>query len=295
MHAAPEVYGVGQCCLDCVGVSDSYPAQDAKCELQALYHDGGGPTATALVALATWGRRCRFDGVVGDDAAGEDIRAGLDRQGVDVHGLRVRRGACSQFAFIHAEPGRGHRTIFWRRATGEPLRPDELDDAALCGARMLYTDGLQIEAALAAAARARAAGVPVFVDAGSLRDGMLELAALADSFVVGEPFSRALSGGDHRVTCRLLQARGARRTGVTLGVDGYLVLEGDTWIEGRAYRVDAVDTTGCGDVFHAGLAYGDLLGWPVRRSLDFAAWAASRVSLAPGGRRGIPSAEDYPG
>jgi sugar/nucleoside kinase (ribokinase family) len=80
--------------------------------------------------------------------------------------------------------------------------------------------------------------VPVVVDAGSLREGMLDLA--------------------------LNQGRLIRRP---------------------AYPVAAVDTTGCGDVFHAGFICGLIKGWTVDRSLD---WAASRVSLKLGGRAGIP-------
>ncbi|MGE5310482.1 MAG: PfkB family carbohydrate kinase, partial [Nitrospirota bacterium] len=50
----------------------------------------------------------------------------------------------------------------------------------------------------------------------------------------------------------------------------------------------AVDTTGCGDVFHGGFTYGLLRGWNVEKSLEFAAWAAAMVSLQLGGRAGIP-------
>jgi sugar/nucleoside kinase (ribokinase family) len=57
--------------------------------------------------------------------------------------------------------------------------------------------------------------------------------------------------------------------------------------------MDTLDTTGCGDVFHAGITYGVLGGWDLKRSLDFAAWAAALVSTKLGGREGIPAAKDY--
>ncbi len=60
-----------------------------------------------------------------------------------------------------------------------------------------------------------------------------------------------------------------------------------------AYKVDAIDTTGCGDVFHAGFTYGLIHGWDKLKCLDFGAWAASRVSLKLGGRSGIPDVKDY--
>jgi sugar/nucleoside kinase (ribokinase family) len=55
-----------------------------------------------------------------------------------------------------------------------------------------------------------------------------------------------------------------------------------------------MDTTGCGDVFHAGAAFGVVSGWDVGKSLDFGAWAAAMVSTRLGGREGIPAKENYP-
>ena len=43
----------------------------------------------------------------------------------------------------------------------------------------------------------------------------------------------------------------------------------------RAYCVNVVDTTGAGDIFHAGFIYGLLQGWPLERQLDFACAAAA--------------------
>ena len=95
--------------------------------------------------------------------------------------------------------------------------------------------------------------------------------------------------------CRELAALGPRLVGVTLGARGYVALEDGESIEGAAHRVRAVDTTGCGDVFHAGVAFGVLEGWGTRKCLDFAAWAAARVATRLGGRAGIPQRDEYRG
>ena len=57
------------------------------------------------------------------------------------------------------------------------------------------------------------------------------------------------------------------------------------------FAVDAVDTTGAGDVFHAGAVYGLLQGWPVDDTLRFAAAAAALKCERIGGRPGIPTLE----
>ncbi|HON23857.1 MAG TPA: PfkB family carbohydrate kinase [Syntrophales bacterium] len=284
-----DVFGLGQCSLDYIGIFDAYPAPDTKHEFQDLIVQGGGPVATAMVALSRWGQRCFFCGVVGDDDLGKRIRASLETEGVDTGGLLIRSGEGSKFAFIIAEPATGRRTILWRRPTGKAIEPGEIDRAMIERSRLFYTDGLFIAASLHAASIARKAGVPVMVDAGTLRDGMLELAALADFFIVSETFSRTLTGEDGPIeTCRRLAALGPRLTGVTLGPKGYIALCREEVLQAPAHRVAVVDTTGCGDVFHAGVAYGLLRGWEARRCLDLANWAAACVSTQPGGRSGIP-------
>ena len=145
-----QVYGLGQCALDILGKIDAYPPPDVKCEFSGMVIQGGGPVATALVALSRWGLSCAFSGILGDDLFGQMTKASLDEEGVNTGGLLVREGFKSQFAFIVAEPGTGRRTIFWQRPTGPPPNPDEIDYALIRQARVVLTDGLFPEAALAA-------------------------------------------------------------------------------------------------------------------------------------------------
>jgi sulfofructose kinase len=295
MDRFSQVFGLGQCSLDCIGKVDAYPPPDVKCECSVLVTQGGGPVATALAALSRWGVSCCFTGVIGDDLFGNMIKESLEAEKIDTSRLLVREGAESQFAFIAAEPEeQGRRTIFWRRPTGNPPGPEEVDYVGLRGARVFHTDGLFMEASLAAAEAARAANVSVVVDAGSLREGMLDLARLSDYFLASENFAMALVGDDGPVkACFRLSELGPRVVGVTLGPKGYVALVGEKIIEQPAYPVRAVDSTGCGDVFHAGFIYGLLQGWQADQCLDLGAWAASRVALKLGGRAGIPSLESW--
>ena len=287
MKKAPLVFGIGQCSLDHLGLVPVYPPPDVKCEFTSLILQGGGPAATALVALKRWGARCHIAGVLGDDGFGEQIKALLDAEGIDTTGLQIRKRHQSQFAFIASEPALARRTIFYQMPTGEPLRPEEINIDNLLKSRALHTDGLFAEASLFACRKAKESGIPVIVDAGTLRDGMLEMAKLSDCFVTSEVFSNAFAETPAE-TCRKLAAMGVRLPGVTLGKRGYVALVDGRFIEKEAYPAKAIDTTGCGDVFHAGLIYGILHGWSAEKCLDLGAWAAARVSEKMGGRSGIP-------
>ncbi len=290
-----DVIGVGQCSLDYLGRIEAYPPPDVKCEFRDLTIQGGGPTATALVALARWGLRAVLCSVVGDDAFGDEILASLCREGVDTRHVLVREGRTSQFAFIVAEPENGRRTIFWQRPTGEPLRPEEVPLDEVRAARVLLTDGLFMDAALRAAEAARKASVPVVVDAGSLRDGMLELARRSDHFIASETFARSLVGESNpEEACRKLAELGPPVVGVTLGPRGSVFHADGLFFREPAFAVEAVDTTGCGDVFHGAYVYGLLRGWALERRVRFASWAAARVATRLGGRTGIPFPSQFP-
>jgi sulfofructose kinase len=285
-----HVFGLGQSSLDYIGKISDFPAPDVKCEFNDMVMQGGGPVATALVALARWRLSCYFAGTIGDDYFGRMIEDSLKDEGINIGGIVRREGSSSQFAFIMAEPYKARRTIFWQRPAGTPIRPEEVDITMLRKSRVFHTDGLFTEASIFAAGDAKMFGIPVVVDAGTLRDGMLELAGMSDYFIVSETFARQFSGSDDPAdACRKLAEFGPRVTGVTLGKDGYVALAEGKVIRKPAYPVDAVDTTGCGDVFHAGFIYGLVRKWDLEKSLDFAAWAAAMVSMKMGGRTGIPT------
>lgn len=281
---ALDVFGLGQCTFDRMGIVPVLPEADGKREIEAEHEQVGGPIATALNALASWGRRCAIAGVVGDDLEGDAIRGGLG--GVDTSRLLVRVGARSQRAFVAVERGTGRRTIYWRRPTGMPPDPLEIRPPE---ASVFLCDGLYAEASVACARVAKT----VVVDAGTLREGTIALLPLAHVFVASESFAREFAG-DPREACARIREAGAAVAGVTLGARGYVASFGDTWLERPAHAANAVDTTGCGDIFHAGLVEGFLSRWPWERCFDFAAWAAARAAEHLGnrapGRAGYPEA-----
>lgn len=285
------VSGLGQASLDTIVLTRGFPEEDSKKEVEEIVVQGGGPVATALVSLSRLGVRTRFSGVVSDDPAGREIRRGLRVEGVDTGHLVVRKGALSQRAFIVVNLKKGTRTILWKRPTAEALRPDELKRSFLRGADFLLLDGLMKEASLEAARRAGAAGVPVMIDAGRLRPGMLALCRLSRYIVASEEFSRALAP-THEDTLVRLSRYGPSSVTITLGPRGSV-----TWAGGRvfytpAFKVRAVDTTGAGDVFHGGYIYGLLSGWSIERTVTFASAFAALKCRHPGGRTGIPTLEE---
>jgi len=284
------VVGIGQCSWDYLAMVDSYPATDTKKEVLRWEEQGGGPVATALVTLSRLGIPCRFHGVVGDDSTGQQIRHSLAKENIDVSGLLQRDGAQSQKAFIAIEKTKGTRTIFWKRPSGEELTAGELGSYFLEKGDFLLLDGLMKDVSLYAAERANHLNIPVMLDAGSLREGMIDIAARCDYVVASEEFARDLGWNDDpehfRQTIREL---GFRVTTITLGERGSVTFIRDEIIEVPAFKVNVVDTTGAGDVFHGGYIYGLLQEWEIRECVKFASAVAALKCREIGGRAGIPS------
>jgi sulfofructose kinase len=289
MEVVMTVVGIGQCSWDMLAIVDSFPQADTKKEVLEWEEQGGGPVATALAALSRLGIPCRFYGVIGDDREGAAIRQSLIEEGVDVAGLVTRPNASSQTAFIAIDKSKGTRTIFWKRPTGAPLAMEELPPDFLNGAEFLLLDGLMKDVSLFAAQQAGKEGVPVMLDAGRVRDGMLELARMSDYVVGSEEFAGELGWKDApEPFSREVKKLGFGITTITLGTRGSVTFAGDGVISCPAFSVETVDTTGAGDVFHGAYLYGLLQKWPLRGTIRFASAVAAMKCRKLGGRAGIP-------
>lgn len=292
-HKPPIVVGFGQCSLDILGQTDSYPELDQKTELNSLLLQGGGPVATALVTLARLGVPVAMVGAVGDDVFGRNIRQGLAEEKVDCTYLVQSPGASSQVAFI-AVDAEGHRNIFWHRGTARPAVPDAFPALLSNSVRILHLDGLHLEQSIAAATLARSMKVVTVLDAGTLRPGMERLLPLIDHLVVSEKFaSQVVHRNDPEAALKQLAGYGAGAVTVTLGKAGSLSMNVDGQVfRQAAFAVAAIDTTGCGDVFHGGYIYGVLRDWPLPQTVRFAAACAALKTRAMGGRTAIPTLQE---
>jgi len=85
---------------------------------------------------------------------------------------------------------------------------------------------------------------------------------------------------------------GCRVTGVTLGKKGVLAWDGTRFHYCPGFRVQAVDTTGAGDIFHGAFVYGLLQDWPLERNLEFSCAAAALNCTFLGARGGIRPVEE---
>lgn len=286
-----QVVGLGQACVDYLGTIPSYPPEDGKMELRDLHMQCGGPASTALVTLARMAVQTSFLGSISDDPFGQEIIRGLLEENVDFTFLKMTPGYTSQFAFIAINKNDGRRTIFWHRGSVPHLSASDVDLRSFANGRILHTDGLMIEASIEAARQAREMGLTVVMDAGTFREGYRDLVSLVDVLIASERFVEPLAGtaDPPEKILETLREWGPREVIITLGPRGSIGLHDGEIISQKAYPIDAVDTTGAGDVYHGAYIYGLLQGWDMPECMRFASAASAMKCREIGARKGIPS------
>ena len=290
--ALADIVAIGLNATDTLIRVPRFPAFDSKTKILSSALLPGGQAATAAVACRRWGLRSRYVGKIGDDAAGRLQREEFAREEVEAHLIEVPNCA-SQLAFIIVDQSTGERTILWQRDDRLDLRAEELPREWIRGARLVHVDGHPCAPAAAAARWAREAGAVVTADLDNLYPGVEALLEHIDFMIGSRDFPERLLGiPDLLNRCRRSRAASAAAwPGATLGRDGVLAWDGIRFHYCPAFRVDAVDTTGAGDVFHAGFAYSLLRGDTLPVILEFSCAAAGSELHGAGRARRNSSGE----
>lgn len=273
----PYVVCVGAATLDTIFAVPEHPRPDGRVVASKLVRAGGGPAATAAVALARLGVRVFLVAAVGDDDAGEAIRAGLVDEGVDVSELIVEPGARSIESTILIEGE--NRTIVTFPGTLGPLELGSRARELCAGAAWTHVDQLGWPAVADLDVR-------LSVDGGNPIPG-LDLRRVALYAPTEEALRDAFGNAQHALDAGadvVVKTRGAA------GATAYTKHGGR--VEAAAPAVDVVSTLGAGDVFHGALLAQLVRDVPLERALPAANAAAALSCRALDGRSAIPSADE---
>ena len=288
-YSSVDLVGVGLNATDTLIALAEFPVRGSKVEYRVETVMPGGQVATTVVACRLWGMSTRYVGKLGTDDAATLHANAFAAAGVEAQLVRVA-GAASPRSLILVDHD-GERTVLCRRDEQLILQPEELTREWIVNARALHVDGYDTAAATRAAQWAREAGIPVVADLDELYPGVEELIRNVDYLIVSRDFPTRLTGERdlHTALRQIQRTYGCRLAAATLGPDGVLAWDGSEFLHRSAYRVPVVDTTGAGDIFHAGFIYAMLQGWPLERQMDFACAAAALNCTAEGARGSIQS------
>lgn len=256
--------------------------------------ESGGSGANTMIGVALLGGTACYTSRVGNDEHGNLYRAGLQEKGVRPN-LGVGDGQTG-ISLILITPD-AQRTMCTYLGQARGLHRDDIRLADLQASRYLYVTGYlwdtdnQKEAVLYAMREANRAGVRVALSLSDPfcvnrhKDDFLRLIRDHVDVLFGNASeAQMLTDTDSpRDAVRALAAHSALAV-VTMDDKGSLIQQGETVHEIPVYPVTAVDTTGAGDMYAAGLLYGLTHGLPHEITGRIASYAAAQVVAQLGPR-----------
>lgn len=292
----PELVALGELLIDFT------PCGVSETGMLRYERNPGGAPANVAAAASRLGLRAAFIGKVGDDLHGRFLRATLEGLDIDVSGLRLDPDKPTTLAFVELKAGGERDFSFVRRGCGDTqLRPEEVPEALIRGAKVLHLGTLSLtdeparSATLRAVAIAEEAGVPISCDVNyraplwsseaAFRRACRELLPHVQMLKVSQEEALLLTGLDEpaRAAEALRRDFGPMTVAVTLG-------EGGAWLDGDlcpAFPARALDATGAGDCFWACWLFAKLRG-----RADSLRFACAGASLCVEQRGAIPAMPD---
>ena len=256
----------------------------------------GGSAANTVVALADFGGTAAFVGKVGDDEIGEFFMKDMRELGVIVDvkpAAETPTGTCAVLITEDAQ-----RTMLTNLAASTTLTENDIDEATIKRAKYIYVEGYLLtgESTKAAAYKAmdlaKANDVKVAFTASDpflvnmIRDEIWDLiTGPVDLFFCNEEEAKSLTGESDAVIAAGKIHQHSENVALTLGAKGSLVMHGGEAFPIEGVEIDAIDTTGAGDMYAGALLYGITSGglsW--KDAGHLASHAAARIVSQMGAR-----------
>lgn len=260
----------------------------------SLHRCAGGSAANTVVALADFGGSAAFVGKVGDDETGRFFLEEMRELGiaVEVQPAATQTGTCAVLITADAQ-----RTMLTHLGAATTLTADDVDEAAIRAAKYVYIEGYLLTGETTKAAAYRAielaksnqtkvaftASDPFLVNL--IRDEIWELiTGPVDLFFCNQQEAVSLTGLSDPIACASQIHEHAENVALTLGEKGSIVMHGGESYPIEGVQVDAIDTTGAGDMYAGGLLYGITNGMSWRQAGHLASQAAARIVAQMGAR-----------
>lgn len=302
MSQNPDILGIGAPFVDhIIQVSEEYISQlpgkkggmwpvDYRTLTKIINSSGSAPTlilggsgANTIKGLANFGYRCALSGKIGTDEAGRKFLASMKSLGITSF-LQPTHNPTSQVVCL-ITPDK-ERTMRAFLGASEEMRGEDLDPRNFVGVRLVHIEGYSIMkegVAQRAMELAKSVGAKVSFDLGSFevvkayKKALIELLArYVDIVFSNQEETLALTGREPEKGCEVL--RDICETAVILlGKEGCLVGQGTREVYCPAFKVDAVDSTGAGDLFASGFLHGVLQGCSLEECARYGALTGAAV------------------
>ncbi|MET4391686.1 sulfofructose kinase [Bradyrhizobium sp. F1.4.3] len=288
---APRILCIGIPVRDLTFRVEAVPARGSKANASHLAEICGGNALNAAIAIARLGGRAAFTGPMGNaqETSSRFILERMATEGIETTHIVRMPGLMTPVSAIMIEPsGERTLTIYRDPALWTVQLPDANELLADCQAVLVESRCASFCTDLCAAARRRGIAIIVGVDrAMALTDNLLT--AASHLLFASEQLQETTDVADDGEALKRLARLTPAFLAATRGPHGTIWLnEGGELEETPAFPVQAIDTLGAGDVFHAAFTLRLAESGDVREALRFAAAAAALKCTRHGGGMAAP-------
>ncbi|MGC8949335.1 MAG: sugar kinase [Thermoprotei archaeon] len=273
-----------------------------------------GAPAIFADACARLGLHCGLIGVVGADDFGQLLLTRLEKDGVDISYVKIKRNYTTGTAFVMYNSSGARKFIFHlRHAAAGQLSPHHVNIDYISKARLLHVMGSTLavnrrsyKACYRAMELAKKACItitfdpnlrPELLDARTIRELCKPFLDASDIIMLSQEEARTLTEIKNPIeAAKKLLKLGPNIVAIKMGDKGSIALTREKMIIGPAFEVNEIDPTGAGDVYDAAFIVGVLKGWPIEKTIKFAnaAGAIKVTRLGPmEGPKSYKEVEDF--
>jgi sugar/nucleoside kinase (ribokinase family) len=251
---------------------------------------GGGSAGNTVVAVNQFGGNSFYSCLVAKDDLGKFFLEDLKRNGVDTN-LTYENcpegitGKCLVMTTPDAE-----RTMNTFLGVSSFLSPEQLDTTAIKNSSYVYLEGYlvaspkgleAIKEAKKIAERNKVQVALTFSDTSMVKYFSTQMeeivGASVDLLFCNEEEAMTFTGTNSVAEAREKLKQVAKHFAITLGANGAMIYDGDTFIQIEPYKVKAIDTNGAGDMFSGAFLYGITHGHSYAEAGKIASLASSRI------------------
>ena len=284
-----KVVCVGHSTYDTTLPMDFYPTENLKYRISHHIECGGAPASNGAYLLAKWGMDTSLFSAVGDDYYGHQIIDEFRSVGTNIDGIEVHSDYMTPSSYIIANRSSGSRTVITSK--GVPIR--KLRHDGRVKADLILVDGEHPETA-ETVLRANPDAISI-IDAGRLTDDTKRLGKLVKYVVCSKDFAENFVGRkidvndkDSLIYCyEKLHDYFQNTVVITLEDKGSFTKLNDYEII-PSVKVQAVDSTGAGDIFHGAFTYFIGNGYSLKNAIHYASITSAISVTRVGARISIP-------
>jgi sugar/nucleoside kinase (ribokinase family) len=264
---------VGLSTIDLIHTVDEFPPVNTKAVARSQEALVGGPATNAAITFGYLGGNATLVSAVGRHTLAALVKEELQRFAVRLIDLTPASEEPPPISSVWVNQ-LGQRSVVSVNRARLKIATPQVDRSTLRKAHILLVDGHNMEACQAWAAEARSQMIPVVFDGGSWKPGTEQLLKYVDTAICSADFSPP-GCVDEDAVMHYLRAAGVRKVAITHGANPVRFAAGPTTGFFEVPQVDAIDTTGAGDIFHGAFCYyasaGDEFTEALRRAAELAA------------------------